>query len=173
MQVAVRQATEADLSGILDIVNDAILNSTAIWSHYAYTLENRRAWLVERREKNYPVFVALIGRDVAGFSSIGDFRPHDGFLHSVEHSVYVHRHHHGKGIGKQLMLPLFESAKHLGKHVMVGGVEAGNTGSLKFHRDLGFVEVGRLKEVGFKFDRWLDLVFVQKILDSAHHAALD
>jgi L-amino acid N-acyltransferase YncA len=173
MHVAVRQATDADLPGILDIVNDAILNSTAIWSHYAYTLESRRAWLAERREKNYPVLVALIGQDVAGFSSFGDFRPHDGYLHSVEHSVYVHRHHHGKGIGKQLMGPLFEAAKHLGKHVMIGGVEAGNAASLTFHRNLGFVETGRLKEVGFKFDRWLDLVFVQKTLDAAHHVALD
>jgi phosphinothricin acetyltransferase len=173
MQVEIRQAKEADLSGILAIVNDAILNSTAIWSHYAYTLDSRKAWLAERHQKNYPVFVAILGGEVAGFSSFGDFRPHDGYLHSVEHSVYVHRHHHGKGIGKQLMLPLFEVAKALGKHVMIGGIEAGNTGSLKFHRDLGFVETGRLKEVGFKFDRWLDLVFMQKILDAAHHAALD
>jgi len=164
MQVTVRQATEADLLGILDIANDAILNSTAIWSHYALSLDNRRAWLAERHAKNYPVLVAIIGSEVAGFSSFGDFRPHDGYLHSVEHSVYVHRHHHGKGIGKQLMLPLFDAAKALGKHVMIGGVDAGNEGSLKFHRDLGFTEAGRLKEVGFKFDRWLDLIFVQKIL---------
>ena len=97
MQVAIRPATEADLTGILDIINDAILNTTAIWSHRTYTLENRRAWYTERREKNYPILVAVLGSDIAGFASFGDFRPHDGYLHSVEHSIYVHRHHHGKG----------------------------------------------------------------------------
>ena len=173
MKVTIRQATEADLPGILDIVNDAILNSTAIWSHYAYTLDNRRNWLAERREKNQPILVAVLGSDIAGFASFGDFRPHDGYLHSVEHSIYVHRHHHGKGIGKQLMPPLFHAAKALGKHVMIGGIEAGNTGSLKFHRDLGFVETGRLKEVGWKFDRWLDLVFMQKILDASTDIRID
>ncbi len=173
MKVTIRQATEADLPGILDIVNDAILNSTAIWSHYAYTLDNRRKWLAERREKNQPILVAVLGSDIAGFASFGDFRPHDGYLHSVEHSIYVHRHHHGKGIGKQLMPPLFHAAKALGKHVMIGGIEAGNTGSLKFHRDLGFVETGRLKEVGWKFDRWLDLVFMQKILDASTDIRID
>ena len=173
MQITVRQATEADLPGILEIVNDAILNTTAIWSHYAYTLESRRIWLKDRHQHNYPVFVAVLGNEIAGFASFGDFRPHDGYLHSVEHSIYVHRHHHGKGIGKQLMPPLIEAAKALGKHVMIGGIEAGNAGSLRFHHGFGFIETGRLKEVGFKFDRWLDLVFMQKTLDAPHPIKLD
>jgi len=173
MQVTIRAAVEADLSGILEIVNDSILNTTAIWSHYAYTLDSRRAWMIERHQKNYPILAAVLGGEIAGFASFGDFRPHDGYLHSVEHSIYVHRHHHGKGIGKQLMPPLFEAAKALGKHVMIGGIEAGNTGSLKFHRNFGFVETGRLKEVGWKFDRWLDLVFMQKILSDPQQIKLD
>jgi phosphinothricin acetyltransferase len=173
MNVTIRQATEADLSGILDIVNDAILNSTAIWSHYAYTLESRRIWLKDRQQNNYPVFVAVLGGEIAGFSSFGDFRPHDGYLHSVEHSIYVHRHYHGKGIGKQLMPPLIEAAKALGKHIMIGGIEADNTGSIRFHQSFGFVETGRLKEVGFKFDRWLDLIFMQKMLDDPQQINID
>jgi phosphinothricin acetyltransferase len=173
MNVTVRHATEADLPGILDIVNDAILNSTAIWSHYAYTLESRRIWLKDRHQHNYPVFVAVLGGEIAGFSSFGDFRPHDGYLHSVEHSIYVHRHHHGKGIGKLLMPPLIEAAKALGKHVMIGGIEAGNIGSIRFHHSFGFVETGRLKEVGFKFDRWLDLIFMQKMLDDPQPIKID
>ena len=173
MQITVRQATEADLPGILEIINDSILNSTAIWSHYAYSLENRRAWLKDRHQHNYPVLVAILGGEIAGFASFGDFRPHDGFLHSVEHSIYVHRHHHGKGIGKQLMYPLIEAARALGKHVMIGSIEAGNTGSIRFHNGFGFVETGRLKEVGYKFDRWLDLVFMQKILDAPKPMKLD
>ena len=165
MTLTIRPAETADLPGILEIVNDEILNSTAIFSHHVVTLENRRAWFEARRERNFPVFVAVLGKDVLGFASFGEFRPHDGYLHTVEHSVYVHRHHHGKGVGKKLMPPLFEAARALGKHVMIGGISADNAGSIHFHRKLGFVETGHLKQVGWKFDRWLDLVFMQKILD--------
>ena len=168
MQVMIREAGEADLEGILEIVNDAILNPTAIFSQHTVTLENRRAWFRDRVTNGFPVLVAILGGSVAVFASFGSFRPHDGYLHTVEHSVYVHRHHHGKGIGKQLMVPLVESARALGKHVMIGGIEADNAGSIRFHRSLGFVETGHLKQVGWKFDRWLDLVFMQKVLDGQH-----
>lgn len=165
MQVTIREAGEADLPGILEIVNDAVLNTTAIWTYHAFDLENRRHWMQERQERSFPVIVAEFSGEVVGFASFGDFRKGDGYDHTVEHSVYVHRHHHGKGVGRQLMPPLFERARALGKHVMVGGIEAGNTGSIHFHHALGFVETGRLQQVGQKFDRWLDLVFMQKILD--------
>ncbi len=165
MTLMIRPAEISDLAGILEIVNDAILNSTAIFSHHVVTLENRRAWFLDRKERNFPVLVAALGNEILGFASFGDFRPHDGYLHTVEHSIYVHRHHHGKGVGKQLMPPLFEAARAMGKHIMIGGVSADNAGSIHFHRSLGFSETGRLKEVGWKFDRWLDLVFMQKNLD--------
>jgi L-amino acid N-acyltransferase YncA len=163
--IAIRDATEADLTAILDIHNDAVLNTTAIWSHHTVDLENRRALLADRRAKGYPFLVAAMDGEVLGFASFGDFRPWDGYAHTVEHSVYVHKHHHGKGVGKSLMPPLITAAKACGKHVMLAGVEAGNTASLRFHKQFGFVETGRLKEVGWKFDRWLDLVFMQKMLD--------
>jgi L-amino acid N-acyltransferase YncA len=164
MQVTIRDAAESDLPAILDIVNDAILNTTAIWMVHTFDLENRRAWMHDRVSAGYPVLVADLAGTVVGFSSFGDFRHGDGYHHTVEHSVYVHRHHHGKGVGKQLMPPLFERARERGKHVMIGGVEAGNTASMHFHKSLGFVETGRLKEVGWKFDRWLDLALMQKTL---------
>ena len=165
MQVTLRDAGDADLPAILDIVNDAILNTTAIWTNHAFDLENRRAWLHERQGRSFPVIVADLAGEIVGFASFGDFRKGDGYDHTVEHSVYVHRHHHGKGVGRQLMPVLFARARALGKHAMIGGVEAGNVASLHFHRALGFVETGRLPQVGQKFDRWLDLVFMQKILD--------
>jgi L-amino acid N-acyltransferase len=165
MQVTIRDAGDVDLPAILDIVNDAVLNTTAIWTNHAFDLENRRAWLHERQTRSFPVLVAEFAGEVAGFASFGEFRKGDGYEHTVEHSIYVHRHHHGKGVGRQMMPPLFDRARHLGKHVMIGGVEAGNAASLHFHQALGFSETGRLLQVGQKFDRWLDLVFMQKILD--------
>ena len=165
MNVTIRPADDADLQDILDMLNDAILNTTAVWSHHTVDLESRRHWLHDRQAKGYPVLVAVLGDSVVGFASFGDFRPWDGYARTVEHSIYVHRHHHGKGFGKQLMTPLVEAAKACGKHVMVAGIEAGNRGSIHFHHGFGFVETGRLKEVGWKFDRWLDLVFMQKVLD--------
>ena len=137
MQVMIREAGEADLEGILEIVNDAILNSTAIFSHHTVTLENRRAWFRDRVTNGFPVLVAILGGSVAGFASFGSFRPHDGYLHTVEHSVYVHRHHHGKGIGKQLMVPLVESARALGKHVAGG---AGFVSNLLLWSETGYFD---------------------------------
>ncbi|MFZ4533718.1 MAG: GNAT family N-acetyltransferase [Alsobacter sp.] len=165
MQVTIRAATEADLPAILDIHNDAILNSTAIWTLHAADLESRRTLLRGRKTKGYPFLVATLADELVGYGSFGDFRSGEGYAHTVEHSLYVHRHHHGKGIGKQLMPPLIEAARELGKHVMVAGIEASNRASIRLHHGFGFVETGHLKEVGYKFDRWLDLVFMQKILD--------
>ncbi|PSC04824.1 GNAT family N-acetyltransferase [Alsobacter soli] len=165
MQVTIREVQEADLPEVLDIYNDAVLNTTAVWSNHTADIESRRALLKDRKAKGYPFLVAALDHTVLGFASFGDFRPWDGYAHTVEHSVYVHRHHHGKGVGKALMPPLIEAARGLGKHVMVAGIDAANTSSIHFHKGFGFAEMGRLKEVGWKFDRWLDLVFMQKMLD--------
>jgi L-amino acid N-acyltransferase YncA len=165
MNIIIRPAGEDDLPAILDIHNDAILNTTAIWSWHTVDLENRRALLRDRKTKGYPFVVAVLADTVIGYGSFGDFRPWEGYSHTVEHSIYVHRHHHGKGVGKQIMPVLIEGARGLGKHVMVAGIEASNTASIHFHKGFGFVETGRLNEVGWKFDRWLDLVFMQKTLD--------
>ena len=165
MQVTIRDAGDADLPAILDIYNDAILNSTAVWSTHAVDLASRRALLRDRREKGYPFLVADLEGVVLGFASFGDFRPWDGYHATVEHTIYVHNHHHGKGVGKALMPPLIEAARRLGKHTMIAGIDADNRPSLHFHKGFGFEEKGRLAEVGQKFDRWLDLVLLQKILD--------
>ena len=163
--ITLRDAGEGDLPAILDIYNDAILNTTAAWSIHAVDLESRRLLLHERRAKGLPFIVAALDGDVIGFASFGEFRKGEGYSHTVEHSIYVHRHHHGKGVGKQIMPALLDAARALGKHVMIGGVDAANSGSIHFHKGFGFVETGRLKQVGWKFDRWLDLVFMQKLLD--------
>ncbi len=164
-QIVIRDAGEQDLPAILEIYNEAILNTTAVWKSHTVDIENRRAVLHEARAKGYPYLVAMLDDALLGFACFGDFRAGDGYHATVEHSVYVHQHHHGKGVGKRLMPPLIEAARALGKHVMIAGVDAENTSSIRFHRAFGFEEAGRLRQVGHKFDRWLDLVIMQKTLD--------
>jgi len=160
----IRDATETDLATILEITNEAIANTTAVWSLTPATLESRRSWMVERQSRGFPVRVATRHGAVIGFSSFGDFRAWEGYAHTVEHSLYVHPGAQGHGAGKMLLQDLITIAQAQGKHVMMAGIESGNTISLALHRRLGFLETGRLPEVGRKFDRWLDLVLMQKIL---------
>ncbi len=102
---------------------------------------------------------------VLGYASFGDWRAWDGYRHTVEHSVYVRSDQRGAGIGKALMEALIGRARDIGKHVMVAGIEAGNTGSIRLHEKLGFEQAGLLRQVGTKFGRWLDLAFLQLTLD--------
>ena len=160
----IRDAIESDLPAILAITNEAIANTTAVWNNTPATLEARTAWMRERQARGFPVLVATDGGKVLGFASFGDFRPFEGYLHTVEHSIYVAPEAQGRGVGKALLAALVERARALGKHVIVGGIEAGNTASIALHTRAGFVETGRLPEVGRKFGRWLDLVFMQLML---------
>ena len=163
--IEIRDALDADIAGIRDIYNDAVVNTTAIWNERVVDLADRIAWAEARRALGYPVLVALAADGmVAGYASFGDFRAFDGYRHTIEHSIYVASAHRRRGIAARLLAALEARATALGKHVMLGGIEAGNVASLALHARAGFVEVARMPEVGRKFDRWLDLVFMQKIL---------
>ena len=166
MTVLVRDATSSDLPRIVEILNEAIANSTAVWSSRPTTLAARQAWLEERRARGFPVLVAEgTGGSVVGVASFGDFRPWEGYAGTVEHSIYVDAAARRRGTGARLLAALIERARALGLHAMVGGIESGNGASLRLHEQLGFAESGRLREVGRKFDRWLDLVFVLRLLE--------
>jgi len=169
--MVIRDADEGDLPGILTIHNEAILTTAAIWIDDVVELEDRRTWFRQRRGRGFPVLVAVEGDEVLGHASFGDFREKEGYRYTAEHSVYVAASARGRGIGRALMLPLIDRARALGKHVLIGGIEAENEASLHLHRRLGFKEVARFDEVGTKFGRWLDLVFVQLMLDNAGPAA--
>jgi phosphinothricin acetyltransferase len=107
----------------------------------------------------------LIARDadgVCGFSTFGDFRAWPGYRFTVEHTVHVRANGRSRGTGTLLVRALFPRAAALGKHVMIAGVDAANAASIRFHERLGFQQSGHLREVGYKFDRWLDLVFLQR-----------
>lgn len=161
----IRPAEDEHLPGILAIYNQVIAHSTAVYSSAPVDLSERKAWLELRRGRGFPVLVAIEAGEVAGFASYGDWRAASGYLFTVEHSVHVRVDLRGKGIGRALMAALLAEAKAQGKHAMVGGVDASNTASIAFHHSLGFESVAYLREVGHKFGRWLDLVFVQKQLD--------
>lgn len=160
----IRPATAADLPAILAIYNEAVTTTTAIWNWGEADLANRRAWFDARALQGYPILVADSDGTAGAYASFGDWRPFEGYVHTVEHSVYVASHARRKGLGAVLLGALVDEARRLDKHVMLGGIDATNEASLALHRRLGFVETARMPEVGRKFGRWLDLVFMQKIL---------
>ena len=160
----IRDAGEDDLPAILAIFNEVIATSTAVYMDDPSTLEERRAWHAARRAAGYPVLVATDASGVTGFASFGDFRAAPGYRFTVEHSVHVRADRRGRGIGSALVAALLPRAEALGKHIMVAGVDASNEASIAMHRRLGFEPVAHFREVGRKFDRWLDLVFLQKTL---------
>lgn len=162
--VQVEDARESDLEGLVAIYNDVLATSTAIFSHVPVTLEERTQWWRTRASQGYPVLVARDARGVLGYASFGDFRAWPGYRFTVEHSVHVRADGRGRGVGTVLVTELIARAAALGKHVMIGGVDADNTASIRFHERLGFEQAGNLREVGYKFERWLDLVFLQRRL---------
>jgi phosphinothricin acetyltransferase len=157
----IRDAREEDLPAILDIINDAILHTTARWEETPLTLEDRRAWLDGLRQRGFPVFVAVEDGEVAGFSSYGPFRNGSSYGATVEHSIYIARAFRGRGLSRALMEPLIAHATAGGKHAMIAAIGLPNEASVALHRKLGFVEVGRLPQIGRKKGQWLDLLLMQ------------
>jgi L-amino acid N-acyltransferase len=158
----VSDACEADLPGLLAIYNEVIATSTAVYSDTAVTLEERREWWRARTARGYPVLIARDAAGVAGFATFGDFRTWPGYRFTVEHTVHVRVDGRGRGVGTLLLKGLLPRAAALGKHMMIGGVDAQNAAAIRFHERLGFTRAGTLHEVGHKFGRWLDLVFLQR-----------
>jgi phosphinothricin acetyltransferase len=162
--LTVRAAGEHDLTGILAIYNHAVEHTTAIWNEVLVDLDNRRAWWRGRVDAGFPVLVATGGDQILGYASYGPFRAFDGYRRTVEHSVYVAESARRRGAATALIEALEAEARRGGMHVILGGIAADNEPSLRLHRKLGFVETARMPEVGQKFGRWLDLVFMQKVL---------
>jgi phosphinothricin acetyltransferase len=160
----VRPAEPSDLPGILAIYNEVVATSTAIYAYDPSTLDERRQWFESRRRQGYPVLVAADGADVLGFTSFGDWRAWPGYASTVEHSVHVRADRRRGGVGRALVVALLPLARDLGKHVIIGGIDAANEASLRLHESLGFERVAYFKQVALKFDRWLDLVFVQRFV---------
>lgn len=161
---SIRHATHADLPAIMAIYNDAVANTTAIWNDTLVDFDNRRDWFDARINGGFPVFVAERDGSVLGYASYGTFRAFDGYRHSAELSIYVDTNARGGGIGRLLLAELIDEAKRRNIHVLIAGIEASNTASIALHKAHGFEEAGILREVGRKFDAWLDLLFMQRVL---------
>lgn len=166
----IRPATAADVPAITAIYNEAVLDSTASYDLAPISHENRRAWLAQHERDGHAVLVYEDdAHGVVGWGSLSSFRAKPGYRFTVENSVYIARAHHGRGVGGQLLDALIEAARARGFHAIIAGLDGDNAASFGLHASRGFVEVGRMREVGRKFDRWLDVTFMQLMLAPTTH----
>ena len=164
MNITIRPYQPQDSERILEIINYNIVNSTSLYDYKERTLEQQKQLINKKIAQGFPVIVAEVNSIVVGFGQYGAFRTREAYKYTVEHSVYVQRDFLGKGIGKSLLSELISIAKLKKIHTMVAVIDSENTVSIQFHEKFGFVIVGIIKESGYKFDRWLDSVFMQIIL---------
>lgn len=160
--LSIRDATGADLPAITEIYNEVVGEPAAVWRDDRVSLDDRRAWFEAQHGQGLPVLVALDGSDtVVGFASFGPFRPWPGYFRTVEHTIHIDSRHRGRGVGSALLQAVVERARRLEKAVVVAGIDAANTGSIRFHERAGFREVGRLPGIGRKFGEPVGLVLLQ------------
>ncbi len=157
----IRDAVQADFEEITAIYNDVLMHSTAIYNDRPASVGDRIAWWRTRIEQHCPVFVATDGEHVRGFASFGDFRSWPGYRFTVEGTVHIASELRGQGVGSLLLKALIVQARQAGKHSMIAGVDSENAASLRFLERFGFEHAGHLREVGYKFNRFLDLVLLQ------------
>lgn len=167
MALLIRKATLSDAAAILPIFNQAVLETTAVWSDQPSDLLGREEWINIRIEKNLPVIICELDGKVAGYAALSDFRPLDGYRHTKENSVFVDNTLHRRGIGRALMVSLLQRAQQCNVHAVVAAIDAANGASISLHSSLGFKQVGRLPQVGRKYDRWLDLIYMQMSLKAS------
>ncbi|MDV7196285.1 N-acetyltransferase family protein [Rhodococcus kroppenstedtii] len=161
----IRDTVRADLPEILQVHNAAIAETTAIWDEDAVDLTEREAWLAGRRDAGMAVLTAEIDGRVAGYASYGQYRPKSGYRLTVENSVYVADGFLRRGVATALMGELIARARAGGLHAMVAGIESTNTTSIALHEKFDFEVVGVMPQVGVKFGRWLDLTWMQLLLE--------
>lgn len=152
---------------ILDILNEAIVTSTALYDYVPRPPEAMVGWFATKRANCFPVVGAVDDNgQLLGFASWGMFRAFPAYKYTVEHSVYVHKDYRGRGLAKQLMQELIARAQAAQVHVLVGCIDASNAGSIALHQRMGFSHSGTFPQVGFKFGRWLDVAFYQLNLET-------
>ena len=157
---------------ILAIFNDAILHTTALYEYAPRTPAFMETWFAAKEQGRYPVIGAIdADGSLAGFASYGPFRAFPAFNYSVEHSVYVHPEKRGLGVGRLLLRELVSTAARQDYHTVIGAIDSANAASVRLHTSLGFTPCGRIAQAGYKFGRWLDLDFYQRILPTPTNPA--
>lgn len=157
----IRGASEKDLKGILEIYNDAILNTTAIYAYKIQTLEEKKQWYEKKKQEGYPLLVFEENDKVVGFATFGPFRDYPAYKYTIEHSIYVHKDYRNHGIATKLMKEIIKIARGREYATVVAGIDASNEVSIKMHEKIGFKYSGTVTKAGFKFGKWLDLDFYQ------------
>ncbi len=159
------QCTPVFSSQILEIFNDAILNTTALYDYKPWTMETMKVWFETKAQNDFPV-IGILDEDnrLMGFGSYGTFRIRPAYKYTIENSLYVHKDFRGKGLGKILLGEIIKNATQQNFHCIVGVIDASNEISIQLHKSFGFELSGRIKQVGYKFGRWLDADFYQLIL---------
>jgi L-amino acid N-acyltransferase len=157
----IRLAQEKDLQGILDIYNDAVLHTTAVYTYKAQTLESRKLWYKQKLEDGFPVIVYELDNKVVGFATFGPFRPWPAYKYSIEHSIYVDSSYRRKGIATSLLKEIIAMANEREYMTLIAGIDAANEKSIAMHEKFGFVHSGTITKAGYKFNTWLDLAFYQ------------
>jgi L-amino acid N-acyltransferase len=162
---SIKLCTEAHLPEITEILNEAILNTTAIYDYKPRTLESMKNWFAEKQSGNYPVTGIFDHREMLlVFATYGPFRNRPAYKYSAEHSLYVRLDMRGKGLGKRLLREIIRAAEMQQYHALIGGIDASNKVSIMLHEHEGFVHCGTIRQAGYKFGRWLDLAFYQLLL---------
>jgi L-amino acid N-acyltransferase YncA len=164
MNPSIQTYQSEDCPAILEIINDQILTGTALYDYQPRTLAQQLAIFDDKLQKGFPIIVAKVADEIVGFGYFSEFRFREAYKFTVEHSVYAKKNYVGKGIGKLLLSELIELAKKQNLHTMIGVIDSENESSIAFHEKFGFEKAGFIKESGYKFDRWLHSVFMQKML---------
>jgi len=162
--VHIRLSPEADLAALTEIYNEQVENGVATFDTEVKTLEERREWFLSHQEGKYPLISAVTNDQVLGWGSLSPFHPRPAYHPTTEFSVYVHKSYRGKGVGDMLLADLLDRARRFGFHSVIGCITSTNTASLKLVAKHGFGQVGYFREVGMKFNTWLDVVIVQLLL---------
>lgn len=160
----IRPAEQRDLPAIVEIYNHYVRTSSATFDTNDQTLDERRQWFDNHEKAGLPVFVAEENGNVIGWQSLSFYHSRCAYKQTVESSTYIAPSYHGKGLGRRLLETAIEAASQRGFHCIVGLISSENANSIELVKKCGFEVIGTLKEVGFKFDRWLDVTIVQKML---------
>jgi phosphinothricin acetyltransferase len=163
--ITVRRARRADCPGILAIYNEAVLQTTATYDYEPRTLAHRHDWFDAHERDRFAVYVAETPTgEIVGWSALNKYHDRVGYRFTCENSVYVAAPWRGRGLGRQLLSPLLEAARERGLHAIIACIDAQNNASLRLHRSFGFEPVGLFKRVGYKFDRWLDVAYLELLI---------